>query len=1032
MPTEKEKKKHKLMDIAEELQVSLGDIRSFVEGLGYKTTNATKVTDSVMEQVFEHYSDDVQRHELYKKLKEQKDRKIQELENKSRVDSPKKDIFKKSAPSAPARKATAEPVTKATQEPEPSNDVQASASVEENKETTQEPAIETETIEIKQEEVSEVPITPEVSKDQEESSSITESATQDTVNETLTEELVVEQEVAENESNDVKSATPVESAEPTELKPEETVQAEPEEEETVQPEPTEIKADDITETEQTVLNDSSEEKETQEAKTEAPGNDEQKTELQEEITRQQTEISNRFSGASNVAGLKVLGNIDLQKKKKKRKKNFREQAKDLNKELGTKTFPNDEKTGSDDSSKEKDKAKDKAGKKSTKKLKTTKEAPANEEKPASKGGKRKAKKQVDEKVVERNIRQTMQNMDETSDSSSRQKYRKIRRKERLEEQKIEQAAQEAENKILKITEFASTHEFADMVGVTPKEVIEKCFKMGKFITINQRLDKETIELLALEYSCDVQFISDVEATEIEEDEDNPEDLSTRHPVVTIMGHVDHGKTSLLDFIRNSNVVAGESGGITQHMGAYEVTLDNNQKITFLDTPGHEAFTAMRARGAQVTDVVIIVVAADDNVMPQTVEAINHAKAAEVPLIVAINKIDKPEANPDKIKTQLSEIGILIEEWGGTYQCQEISAKKGQGVSDLLDKVLIESELLELKANFNESKLAKGVVIEAELDKGKGVVSSILIQNGVLNVGDPFVAGSTSGRVRAMLDERGNRLTQAGPSQPARILGFEELPQAGDMFSVSPNDRVAREIAQQRKLIRREHEFRHSSRVKLNDIARQVQEGKVQELRVIIKADTDGSIQALADGLMKVQTPEVKVEIIHRGVGQITETDVLLAAASDAIIIGFRVRPNLNAKKLAEKEEIDIRFYSVIYHVLEDIHDALEGMLSPELSEKVTGTVEIREVFRISKIGNVGGCYVLDGKVQRDNKVRLLRDGIQIFEGYLDSLKRFKDDTKEVDSGYECGITLKNYDDIKVGDVIEAIETVETKRKLVVD
>ncbi len=1004
MPAEKEKKKHKLMDIAKELQVSLVDIRGYVEGLGYKTTNATKVTDSVMEQILEHYSDEVERHELYKKLKAQKDKKIQQLESKGKTDSLAADPVNKSVLKAKSDFSglkSDEDITKQAQNI-PTPEIK----------TKSEPSQAEQEV-IKQESVASEP--EPTTAEPGESPQVTSESDPQTGTETT--QAVSEPQSAEVEST--REPEPQASAtENTTDVPKEVAES-PEEEQPEQEAPVqEPSSESVPESVEATEPDTQQD----------PEPKDERSELQVEIDRQQSEITNRFSEASNVAGLKVLGNIDLQKKKKKRKKNFREQAKDLNQELGTKTaIPGSADDDRDAAEKSKDKAK-----KSSKKAKSDGSSETVEERPASKSPKRKAKKQVDEKVVERNIRQTMQTMDETNDASSRQKYKKIRRKERLEEQNMERAAQEAENLILKITEFASTHEFADMLGVTSKEVIEKSFKLGKFITINQRLDKETIELLALEYNCEVQFISDVEATEIDEEEDDPVDLSTRHPVVTIMGHVDHGKTSLLDFIRNSNVVAGESGGITQHMGAYEVTLDSRQKITFLDTPGHEAFTAMRARGAQVTDVVIIVVAADDNVMPQTVEAINHAKAAEVPLIVAINKIDKPEANPDKIKTQLSEIGVMIEEWGGSVQSQEISAKKGDGVSDLLDKVLIESELLELKANFNSEKLAKGVVIEAELDKGKGVIASVLVQNGVLKVGDSFVAGSCSGRVRAMLDERGKRLKKAVPSQPVRILGFEELPQAGDMFSVSPNDRMARDIAQQRKLIRREHEFRHSSRVKLNDIAKQVQEGKVQELRVIIKADTDGSIQALADGLMKVQTPEVKVEIIHRGVGQITETDVLLAAASDAIIIGFRVRPNLNAKKLAEKEEIDIRFYNVIYHVLEDIHDALEGMLSPELSEKVIGTVEIREVFKISKIGNVGGCYVLDGKINRDNRVRLLRDGIQIFEGYLDSLKRFKDDTKEVDTGFECGITIKGYDDIKVGDVIEAIETVETKRKLVVE
>jgi len=588
---------------------------------------------------------------------------------------------------------------------------------------------------------------------------------------------------------------------------------------------------------------------------------------------------------------------------------------------------------------------------------------------------------------------------------------------------------EAEKSLIKVTEYASPHELAELMGLTAKDIIQKCFTLGKFVTINQRLDKETIELIAMEFGFDIEFTTEVEATTTEEQVDNPEDMKTRPPVVTIMGHVDHGKTSLLDYIRRSNVVAGESGGITQHIGAYEVTVEGDRQITFLDTPGHEAFTAMRARGAQVTDIVILVVAADDSVMPQTIEAINHSKAAGVPIVVALNKIDKPEANVDKIKTQLSEAGVLVEDWGGEYQCQEISAKKGIGISELMEKVLTEAEVRELKGNYSRDIMASGIIVESELDKGKGVVSTVLVQRGFLKVGDPFVAGNSLGKVRALMDERGKRTDEAGPSTPVRVLGFEDMPQSGDVLTVMESDRDARDLAQKRQIIKREHEFRRSTRVKLDSIARQIKEGLKKELSVIIKADTDGSIQALADGLMKIHNEEVKVQLIHQGVGQITETDVLLAAASDAIIIGFRVRPNVNAKRLAEKEDLDVRFYSVIYHVLEDVEKALEGMLSPELHEESLGSIEIRQVFRVPKVGNVGGAYVLDGKVPRDANVRLLRDGVQIYEGQLDSLKRFKDDVKEVDSGYECGLSLKGYDDIKVGDVVEAYKIVEKKRKL---
>jgi translation initiation factor IF-2 len=735
-----------------------------------------------------------------------------------------------------------------------------------------------------------------------------------------------------------------------------------------------------------------------------------------------------FDIPQNIGGLTVVGTLDMMNpfdrsesgKMKARKKNFKEQADALKTEFDT---PAGEEKPADDKLVVKKKPVKAAGEGDA--------APAADDTLAGKKkpGKKKKKPDVDEKVISANIRSTISGMDDSAGSVSRQKFRKMRRMEREKEHEAAEAFRESQRAIVRVTEYASPHELAELMGVTAKEIIQKCFSLGKFVTINQRLDKESLELIALEFGFEAEFISEIEATAVVAEIDAAEDLMVRPPVVTIMGHVDHGKTSLLDYIRNSNVVAGESGGITQHIGAYEVTVEGNRKITFLDTPGHEAFTAMRARGAQVTDIVILVVAADDSVMPQTIEAINHAKAAGVPIVVAINKIDKPAANPEKIKTQLSEAGVLVEDWGGEYQCQEISAKQGIGIAELMGKLLTEAEIRELKGNFSEDALASGIIIESELDKGKGVISTVLVQRGYLRVGDPFVAGNTMGRVRALMDERSKRIHEAGPSQPVRVLGFEALPQSGDVLTVMASDRDARELAQKRQVIRREHEFRRSTRVKLDSIARQIREGLMKELSVIIKADTDGSIQALADGLMKIHNEEVKVQIIHQGVGQITETDVLLAAASDAIIIGFRVRPNVNAKKLAEKEDLDVRFYSVIYHVLEDVEKALEGMLSPELHEESLGSLEIRQVFRVPKVGNVGGCYVLEGKAFRDSKVRLLRDGVQIYDGQLDTLRRFKDDVKEVDAGYECGLSLKNYDDIKVGDIVEAYKIVEKKRKL---
>ncbi|ACF42727.1 translation initiation factor IF-2 [Pelodictyon phaeoclathratiforme] len=730
-----------------------------------------------------------------------------------------------------------------------------------------------------------------------------------------------------------------------------------------------------------------------------------------------------FDAPQMMGGLTVLGTLDMQagRHKKNRKKNFQEQADALKDEFEPKPA-------------EESRVEEKvvvAKKPPVKAAADVKPKPvvADSSSSAKKKGKKKKKPAVDDKVISANIQKTISGIDDRSSTGSRQKFRKMRRNEREREHEEDEAFREAQRLVVRVTEYASPHELAELMGITAKDIIQKCFALGKFVTINQRLDKESIELIALEFGFEAEFISEVEATAVIVTEDAEADMQTRPPVVTIMGHVDHGKTSLLDYIRNSKVVAGESGGITQHIGAYEVTVEGDRKITFLDTPGHEAFTAMRARGAQVTDIVILVVAADDSVMPQTIEAINHAKAAGVPIVVALNKIDKVEANPEKIKTQLSEAGVLVEEWGGVYQCQEISAKKGIGIAELMEKVLTEAEMRELRGNYSREVPASGIIVESELDKGKGVISTVLVQRGILKVGDPFVAGNTMGKVRALMDERGKRIPFANPSQPVRVLGFEDLPQSGDALTVMVTDREARDLAQKRQVIRREHDFRRSTRVKLDSIARQIKEGLMKELSVIIKADTDGSIQALADGLMKIQNEEVKVQIIHQGVGQITETDVLLAAASDAIIIGFRVRPNVNAKKLAEKEDLDVRFYSVIYHVLEDVEKALEGMLSPELHEESLGSLEIRQIFKVPKIGNVGGCYMLEGKMFRDSKVRLLRDGVQIYEGQLAALKRFKDDVKEVDAGYECGMSLKNYDDIKVGDIVEAYKIVEKKRKL---
>jgi len=633
---------------------------------------------------------------------------------------------------------------------------------------------------------------------------------------------------------------------------------------------------------------------------------------------------------------------------------------------------------------------------------------------------------LDEREVEEAIRRTFAEMDETG-LSTRALFKRRKKRERLEEQQKALEQIEREKTKLRVTEFISVNELANLMNANVNDVIKKCIELGVMVSINQRLDKDTITLVADEFGYQVEFQKEFAGDVLVDVEDNIEDLIPRAPIVTIMGHVDHGKTSLLDYIRRSNVVAGEAGGITQHIGAYEVTLDGDRQITFLDTPGHEAFTAMRARGAQVTDIVVLVIAADDSVMPQTIEAINHAQAAGVPIIIAINKIDKPDANPNRIKQQLAERGILVEEWGGKYQCVEISAKTGKNVDELLEKILLEAEILDLKAN--PRRAARGTIIEAQLDKGKGIVATVLVRKGTLRIGDPFIGGIHSGRVRAMLDERGNRVEAARPSTPVQVLGFDGIPQAGDEFVVLPSERDAREISSRRQQLKREQDFRQVRLITLDDISTQIKQGGVKTLNIVVKGDVDGSVEALSDSLMKLSSNEVKVNVIHRGVGAISESDVLLASASNAVIIGFHVRPNLSARKLAEQERVDIRLYNIIYDAINEVRDALEGMLSPEVSEEVTATVEVREIFRVPKVGTVAGCHVQDGKLVRNNKVRLIRDGIVIHEGGLASLKRFKDDVREVDAGFDCGVALENFNDIKVGDVIEAYRTVEKKRKL---
>lgn len=652
--------------------------------------------------------------------------------------------------------------------------------------------------------------------------------------------------------------------------------------------------------------------------------------------------------------------------------------------------------------------------------------------PNNKGGAHKGREKVmpvelSDEQIKNQIKETLEKLTNKGGKSKGSKYRKEKRTYRRELDELQQEL-EAADRTLRVTEFITVSELASLMDVSATEVISACFSLGVMVTMNQRLEADILTLVADEFGYKIEFAdADLEAESEEEVQDTEEDLLPRAPIVTVMGHVDHGKTSLLDYIRKTNVIAGESGGITQHIGAYNVKLENGQRITFLDTPGHEAFTAMRARGAQVTDIVIIVVAADDDVMPQTKEAIAHAQAAGVPMIIAINKVDKPNANPDNIRQQLSGMNILVEEWGGSVQAQEISAKFGNNVDLLLEKVLLQAEMLELKANPN--KLASGAIIEASLDKGRGYVSTVLVQAGTLRVGDYVVAGKNHGKIKAMLDERGRQLTEAGPSIPVTILGLDGAPTAGDKFKVYEDEREAKSIANKREQLQREQTIRTKKHLTLDELGRRIALGDFKELNIILKGDVDGSVEALSDQLQRLSTEEISVNIIHKGVGQITESDVLLAAASDAIMIGFNVRAGANAKELADREEIEIRTYSIIYAAIDDVKEAMEGLLSPEIREQVIGNVEIREIFKISKVGTVAGCLVLNGKVTRNSKIRLLRDGIVKFDGELESLKRFKDDVKEVTKGYECGLNIKGYNDIEVGDILEVYEEIEVKKKL---
>lgn len=656
-------------------------------------------------------------------------------------------------------------------------------------------------------------------------------------------------------------------------------------------------------------------------------------------------------------------------------------------------------------------------------------AAKNKKKPAGSlaGAKRPLRQEVNSEDVQKQIKDTLARLTAKGTKSRASKHRRDKRDAFTLRQAEEEELQQLEKNTIKVTEFVSVNELATMMDVPVTEVISTCMNMGLFVSINQRLDAETMVLLADEFNYKVEFVTAEIQEAIQVESDNPKNLVPRPPIVTVMGHVDHGKTKLLDYIRHANVIAGEAGGITQHIGAYAVKLEDGRKLTFLDTPGHEAFTAMRARGAKITDVAIIVVAADDGVKPQTVEAINHVSAAGVPIVFAINKIDKPDAHPEKVKEELAQMNYLVEDWGGKYQSQEVSAKAGLNVGLLLEKVLLEAEMLDLKAD--PKKRAHGVVIESSLDKGRGFVATVLVEGGTLNTGDVVLAGNHTGTIKAMYNERNQRINSAGPASPVLLLGLDGAPQAGDLFNVMTDTREARDIANRRTQLQREQGLRTKKHITLDEIGRRIAIGNFQELNLIVKGDVDGSVEALSDSLIKLSTPEIQVNVIHKAVGQISESDVLLAAASNAIVVGFQVRPSANARKMAEKEQIDIRLYSIIYDAIEEIKAAMEGMLSPEIREEITATIEIREVFKITKVGTVAGCYVREGKITRNSKVRIIRDGIVIHSGELGSLKRFKDDVKEVTTGYECGLNINRFDDLKEGDTIEGYQEVEVKKKL---
>ena len=974
-------KPQRLFKVASEFNVSTSSIVDLLSDEGFEIANKpnSKITSEMYEVLEEAYGVDKAKSKEHEKAKEQYESRRSQIRASRNESISVEDYLEPLEEEMPLEPEDEEDIAGLKPQDEAEEEVDEADEQEEiEAEVEAEPEQETE----EQEEKAEAEEEVEAKEKEETQPEKEEEEKEEAVKaEEETEEETEEQEEIEAEAEVEVEAEPEQETEEQEEKAEAEVEVEAKEKEETQPEKEEKVA---AEAEEEVEEEPEESEESEEM-----------AEAEEDEIEEEGVIRGR---AGRLKGTKVVGKVKIDENKPKRRK----------KRKRKKSRYDEDGQSSDNKSSKRDKKKNKKKKKKKRKRRGSR---------------------IDEDEVEQKLKETMRKMKSSETvGSKRQKRRRQRREEREEEEQLQAELEELEGNVIEATEFITVSDLAELMDVKANDIITTCMDLGMMVSINQRLDASTIELVAEEYGYEVEFVDADEALEeIELEEDNPEDLEPRAPIITVMGHVDHGKTSLLDYIRKSKVAAGEAGGITQHVGAYEVEMEDGRRITFLDTPGHEAFTAMRSRGAQATDIVILVVAADDAVMPQTIEAINHAKAAGVSIIVAINKIDKPGANPDKIKQQLAEHDVIVEEYGGNNQAAEVSAKTGEGIQELLDKVLIEAELMELKAN--PDRQADGVVLEARVDKGKGTVANVLVQNGTLKIGDPFVAGACFGRVRAMENELGNRVEEAGPSVPVQLTGFDDIPQAGDKLVVLEDEKKAKEIANQRQQIRREQELRKSKHLSLDDLSRRLALGEVEDLNLIIKADVDGSIEALSGALQKLSNEEVSVNIIHTGAGAITESDVLLASASDAIIIGFQVRPTANARKVAENEEIDIRLFSVIYDAVDEVKDAMEGMLSPEISEKFSGNAEVREIFKVSKVGTIAGCYVTEGKINRNNPVRVVRDGVVIYDGEIDSLKRYKDDVKEVQSGYECGLSIVNYNDIKVGDVIENYEIVEQKRKL---